>query len=156
MTVVPDRLNSEYAVVLQSFCSQFAAGVQSAKACTRCNGESFQRDNHPTWWRPTLAASWPARLSQETERSAGDCAKRRISDAPAGPSLSSWRSVTWKNCARTQRCHGVTRIVTISCTDSDDARWRRPLAQKCGNDWRRKHHEMVHETSWRQINTCAI
>ena len=98
------------------------------KACTRCNGESFQRDSHPMLWHPTLAASWSARLSPETERLAGDCARcrisdigYRISDAPAGPSLSSWRSVTWKNCARTQRYHGVTRIVTISCTDSDDA-----------------------------------
>ena len=27
---------------------------------------------------------------------------------------------------------GVQRIVTISCTDSDDARWRRPLAQGSG------------------------
>ena len=122
---------------MQSFCRPVAAGVQSAKACTRRNGESFRCDTPPMWWCPTLAASWPARLSQETERSAGDCTKRRISDAPAGPSLSSARPVTWKNCARTQRCHGVTRIVTISCTDSNDARWRRQLAHGFTENWRR-------------------
>lgn len=75
----------------------------------------------------------------------------RISAAPAGSSLSSWRSVTWKNCARTQRCHGVTRIVTISCTDSNDARWRRQLAKTIGagkrsDRWRREHRGLVRET----------
>jgi len=34
---------------------------------------------------------------------------------------------------------GVPRIVTISCTDSDDARWRRRLAQG-------RHHGLILET----------
>lgn len=115
--VVPDRLNSEYAVVLQSGCSGCAVGVARVLAAT---GNHFDE----TVIQPNV------------RRAIALGARYRISAAPAGPSLSSWRSVTWKNCARTQRCHGVTRIVTISCTDSDDAHWRRPLAQKCGQDWR--------------------
>jgi hypothetical protein len=51
---------------------------------------------------------------------------------------------------------GVQRLVTISCTDSDEAHWRRPLSQECGNDWRRERYDLVRETSRRQINTCDI
>ena len=39
---------------------------------------------------------------------------------------------------------------------SNDARWPRPLAQKCGNFWRKEHHDLVRDTSRRQINTCDI
>lgn len=115
--VVPDRLNSEYAVVLQSGCSWCAVGVARVLAAT---GNHFDE----TVIQPNV------------RRAIAPGARYRISAAPAGPSLSSWRSVTWKNCARTQRCHGVTRIVTTSCTDSDDARWRRPLAQAVGAEMR--------------------
>ncbi len=31
---------------------------------------------------------------------------------------------------------GVQRLVTISCTDSDDARWRRQLAHEFAENWR--------------------
>src|ERR1039457_4831855 len=89
------------------------------------------------------------------------CARIRIVggalDAPVlTPSRGSRLLRNFENCARNRMNTGVPRIVTISCTDSDDARWRRPLAQKCGNDWRKEHHDMVRETSRRQINTCDI
>jgi len=46
---------------------------------------------------------------------------------------------------------GVQRIVTISCTDSDDARWRRRLAQKSEDSWNRVRHGFVREPKLLQI-----
>src|SRR5260370_497429 len=55
------------------------------------------------------------------------------SNAPvSSPSRGSQGLRNLENRARTRMNTGVARIVTISCTDSDDARWRTPLAQKRG------------------------
>ena len=74
-------------------------------------------------------------------------------DAPAGvglwgpsnapvlsPSRGSQGLRNLENRARTRMITGVQRIVTISCTDSDDAHWRRPLAHgNAKNRWRSDH-----------------
>lgn len=62
------------------------------------------------------------------------CASAKgTSNAPGlSPSLGSAGVWNLENCARTRMNTGIERIVTISGTDSDDARWRRLLAQIAG------------------------
>jgi len=56
LTVVPDRLNSEYAVVLQSICSWCAVGIRRVLAATgnHFNETAIQYDGAQPWQPPGL------------------------------------------------------------------------------------------------------
>ena len=63
-------------------------------------------------------------------------------------------SITLKFGTRSQYLCGFCASSLPVLTGSDDARWRRRLAQKCGNRWRREHDGLVFKT--RRHEDCRL